>query len=69
MKMLIVHVTDVSLIDLTNLREFNREHHPIAVVVIDNHANSARYKVKAEIVEPIVEKLLAKKSQIIQIND
>lgn len=46
MEMVIIDGLVLSLIQMANLKEFNREHHEVLVVVIDSNGYSKRFKLK-----------------------
>jgi hypothetical protein len=55
MNQIIIHSSPLSLIDMANLKEFNREHKPVIVTVVDNNGYSQRFKLhKTEIINHIL---------------
>lgn len=45
MEQIIIHQSALSLVEIANLKEFNREHKPVVVTVVDNDGYSKRFKV------------------------
>ena len=65
MNLIIIDKSALSNIDMINLKLFNREHHPVIVVVVDSNGYSQRFKlteISAEsIISDIPNKYLIKK--------
>lgn len=47
MELIIIDGSALSLIEMTNLKEFNREHHEVTVVVVESNGYSKRFKLKS----------------------
>jgi hypothetical protein len=54
MNLVIIDDFALSLIDKVNLKELNREHHPVIVVVVDSHGYSKRYKLREDTIETFI---------------
>jgi len=50
----VIYSDALSLIDEANLRDFNREHNPVTITVVDSSGYSKRYKLREVDAERLV---------------
>ena len=60
MELIIIDGSALSLIDMSNLKEFNREHHPVTVVVVESNGYSKRFKLQQSTAEGFVSDISSK---------
>ena len=54
MRHLIICSDALSNIDMANVRDLNREHHPVTITVVESSGYSLRYKLKEEYAEKLI---------------
>lgn len=60
MELIIIDGSALSLIDMTNLKEYNREHHPVIVVVVESNGYSKRFKLQETTAEGFISDIPSK---------
>ena len=60
MNLIIVDGSALSLIDMVNLKEFNREHYPVVFVVVDAKGYSRRFKLQETTAESFISDIPSK---------
>lgn len=60
MKLIIIDGSALSNMDMLNLKEFNREHHPVTVVVVDSNGYSKRFKLQETTAQSFVDEIPSK---------
>ena len=60
MELIIIDESALSLIDMLNLKEYNREHHPVTVVVVNSSGYSKRFKLLQSTAESFISEIPSK---------
>ena len=57
MELIIIDGSALSAIDMLNLKEFNREHYPVTVVVVESNGYSKRFKLQQSTAESFIDEI------------
>ena len=60
MELIIIDGSALSNIDMLNLKEYNREHYPVVVVVVESNGYSKRFKLQETTAESFISDISSK---------